>query len=353
MTKWKIADEYDRRAYEQILRALSKEPNWASRAGGRVGGAIGSIGRKVAAKVPPPATEATERVIRMTLAGLRSLTIDPAFRSVSTKRILRTYERADSPVETLIGVSHLPLRTIDSVMPPLRWRYSVGVAVEGAGAGAAITGAELLASLGSVASAGAAVAPGIGTVASAMATDAATVLAASARVVAHIGAYFGYDTRLPEEQIFALSIINWASASGEAAKNVAFHQLSQITQELARRAPWAQLGEHAIVPILDKMFVKLGFRLTKEKLGQVIPVLGIAVGAGINAQILYSTATDAMLAYRLRHLIEKYHLDPEADKLWTDRPLGPDVVEDEVDMPKMLEAASHGLNLPDCGLSGA
>ena len=80
------------------------------------------------------------------------------------------------------------------------------MAAEGAAAGAVITGAELVATVGSAASAGAAAAPSVTAVGGAMAGDAALVLGASMRMIAHIGAYFGRDVRLPEEQVFALSV---------------------------------------------------------------------------------------------------------------------------------------------------
>ena len=139
-----------------------------------------------------------------------------------------------------------------------------------------------------------------------MAFDAATVLAASARVVAHTAAYYGYDVRLPEEGLFALSIINWSSASSEGAKIAAFQQLSRITQQLARRATWATLSEHVTVKVMQEIYARLGIRLTQRKLGQAIPVVGIVLGAGMNAGLLHAIGRDAELAYRSRHLADKY-----------------------------------------------
>ena len=39
-----------------------------------------------------------------------------------------------------------------------------------------------------------------------MAAGMVTMLAASARVVAHVAAYYGYDLRRPEERVFALAL---------------------------------------------------------------------------------------------------------------------------------------------------
>jgi len=147
-------------------------------------------------------------------------------------------------------------------------------------------------------------------VAGAMAADAAVLLAASMRAIAHIGAFFGHDLRLPEEQVFALSVVNWSGASAGGSKVLAFQQLSRITQQLVRNAAWRTLEEHVIVEAIRKSMMKLGFNLTKHKLGQAIPVAGVVLGAGLNAQIIHTLARDARTAYRLRHLLESYELDP-------------------------------------------
>ena len=83
-------------------------------------------------------------------------------RSVSIEKVLRSYQRAGHVVLAIDDVQDLPLRAIDDVIPGLRWRYSLVAGVEGAGAGIVITGGELVATAGSVASAGAAAAPGAG-----------------------------------------------------------------------------------------------------------------------------------------------------------------------------------------------
>ena len=49
--------------------------------------------------------------------------------------------------------------------------------------------------------------------------------------------------------------------------------------------------------------------MTQKRLGVAIPAIGIVIGAGLNAKILYSVAEDAQTAYRLRHLMEKYGLN--------------------------------------------
>jgi hypothetical protein len=185
----------------------------------------------------------------------------------------------------------------------------MATATEGALAGLVITGGEALAAAETVASAGAGAAPGAGTVIGVMVVDAAAVLAASVRVVAHIAAYHGYDVREPDEELFALSVIGWSTAGNEAVKRSALAQLSRLTQQLARSATWAQLNEHLFVKAVQELYLRLGVRLTQRKLGQAVPLAGVAIGAGLNAHLLQMVANDARVAYRTRFLADKHHLD--------------------------------------------
>jgi len=274
----------------------------ASRAGGAAQGAWQRA----------PGADAGTEVLRRCLAGLKGLTIDPALQSVVTSRVLRSYQRAGHPVRSLKDIRALDLEVIDRTTPQLQWRYSAAAALEGAGAGLAISGGEALALFGSVAGAGAGAAPGAGTVLGAMAIDAAAVMAGSARSVAHVAAYHGFDVRQPEEAIFALSVLTWSTAGTEGTKAAAFSQLSLITQQLARGATWAQLGDHLLVKVVQELYIRLGLRLTERKLGQMMPVVGIGIGASLNAQLLRRTTGDARTAYRLRLLSSKYGLDPLA-----------------------------------------
>lgn len=318
----RIADPYDRRAYERLLNDLSKGPSIVDRMGGRAAGVLGAVGRRASAVFPSAVIDGGEQAIRAALTGLQHLTVDPAMRSVRRSRVLRRFEKRGAHLDSIDQIRDLDLRTVDDASPALSWPYALATAVEGAGAGLVITGGEALAAAGSIAGAGAGAAPGAGTVLGAMAFDAAAVLAASARVVAHTAACYGYDVRQPEEQVYALSVISWSSAGTEASKTAAFQQLSRLTQQLMRRATWAQLEEHILVKVVQEMYARLGTTLTQRKLGQAVPVAGILIGAGLNASLLRSVAEDARSAYRLRFLTDKYGLEGPAVAAGSERGVG-------------------------------
>lgn len=304
----RIADPYDRRAYERLLSDIEKGPSITDRLGGRAARALGSVGRGASSVLPSAVAAGGADALRAALGGLQRLTVDPALQSVGRRGVLRSFERKGYCLGSIDEIRSLDLRVVDDVVPALPWRYSVAAAVEGAGAALVITGGEVLLVGGSIASAGALAAPGAGTVVSAIAVDAATVLVASARVVAHTAAYYGYDVKRPEEQLYALSVISWSSAGTEGAKTAAFQQLSRLTQQLMRGSTWAQLSDHVLVKVVQEVYARLGIRLTQRKLGQAVPIAGIVIGAGMNASLVRSVADDARSAYRMRFLTDKYDL---------------------------------------------
>jgi hypothetical protein len=140
-------------------------------------------------------------------------------------------------------------------------------------------------------------------VAVAVLADAAGVLGLAARSVAATALYYGFDPHRPEEEIFMMSVIGLGMASGTTAKTAAYSELSQLTQLLARSAPWAKLNEKVLTKIAQQFAAKFGQTLTKKKLGQFVPVAGMVVGAGLNYSVIDQISVHH--AYRERFLIEK------------------------------------------------
>lgn len=285
-----------------------------------------------------PGTDNLEDALAKALGGLKGLTLDPAMASVSEKAVVRRFVKHGHDVKVVQDIRRLDLEHLDRVRPKLRTRYSAAAAVEGAAAGLVITGGEALAAVGTVFGAGAGAAPGAGSIAGAMALDAATVIAASARVTAHVGTYYGYEVCSPEEEFFALSAMSFSNSGPQGAKLMAFQQLSKVTQQLVRSKAWVELNEQLIVRVITEMFQRLGLVITKRKLGQAIPVVGVVVGAGLNASYLQAVGRDADLAYRMRFLAEKHGLDPSDLGPPPNGDTPPSAGGDYIDIDEIIEA---------------
>lgn len=269
-----------------------------------VSGAARSVGGK-ASKIPGASQMAG--AAEAAAGGIGKAVGRTAQSTLSDSRVLAAYAKRGVEVETLAALATVDLSCIDRVarFTTLRHRYAMTALVEGGLAGLFITGGTAAAAGGGVFGLGAGAAPGLGATAATTAGDAAAVLAMSARVVAHTAMYYGYDPKRPDEEIFMMSVIGLGVASGQTAKTAAFSELSQLTQLLARRAPWAQLNEHLLADMAQRFAVRFGQRLTQRKLGQFVPVAGIALGAGLNYALLDSVADAADIAYRERYLREK------------------------------------------------
>jgi hypothetical protein len=227
--------------------------------------------------------------------------------TTSDKRVIRAYTKKGHSVDHLDDIRRLDLRAVDGVasFARLHYTYSLSAAAEGAAAGLAVGGGQILAAGGAVAGAGAAAAPGLGAIAAAMGVDTATLLTACSRVVAHDALYYGYDPLDPAEEVFMMQIIGLGLATTASAKIVAYQQLAILTRSLATNMAWRQLNQQTFVKVAQKFAAQFGQKLTKKKLGQFVPVAGIAIGAAMNWKMVDDVADAAYWAYRERFLYEK------------------------------------------------
>ncbi|MFD9304091.1 EcsC family protein [Streptomyces sp. NPDC060048] len=239
--------------------------------------------------------------------GLGKAVGGTASRTVSRKRVVEQYRRAGHDISELDEIRELDLRVVDEVARHnlVRYGHALSAAATGLGSAAAVTGGEVLASAGTIAGAGAGAAPGLGTIAGAMAADTAMMLALATRTVAATALYYGYHPSDPEEELFVMSVIALGMSTGTSAKTAAYAELSQLTQLLARNAPWAKLNEKVLTKIAQSFAAKFAQQLPKRKLGQFVPIAGMAVGAGLSYMLIDRVALSARDAYRERFLIEK------------------------------------------------
>lgn len=307
---------YDAKAWADIQREKSKASGRQ-----RVRKALPSKVKDTASKAAnsardtlqsTPGAERFQEVFLNSLGGLIDLTSRLSAASVRDQAIVRSYAKGGHDVAVLEDIQKLSLEQIDRIRPKhLDLGYLIVAGAEGAGAGFAVSGGELAAAGGGVFGAGAAAAPGAAVVVGAMAADAAAMVVASQRAVAHVAAYYGYDVSRTDEALYALGVMGVGTAS-EAGKVYAYAELNKLVQSLARRKSWEELNKNVVTKVVTRVYQALGFKLAKRKLGQVVPVLGIVIGAGMNVRLLAEVVNSANLVYRERFLVEKYGLANEA-----------------------------------------
>jgi hypothetical protein len=243
---------------------------------------------------------------------------DLAVASVRTEAILGTYRKAGFDVEKIQDIRELSLADLDRVRPDLSLAYASLAALEGAGAGVAVTSSELLTVTGA----------GPAMVVAALAGDAALTLMASLRLIAHTAEYYGFDTSYADENSVAwlLGMLSVGTAAGAVEKAAAYRELSRVTQQLAQRGWKSRLAEKwlghpgaipnsPITRFVARVLTQLGFKVTAQNVEKLLPVIGVGLGAGQNAMILRRVAVTADRLCRERWLAERYGIQqdtPEA-----------------------------------------
>ncbi|HYH52470.1 MAG TPA: EcsC family protein [Acidimicrobiia bacterium] len=135
----------------------------------------------------------------------------------------------------------------------------------------------------------------------------------------------------PEERLFALGVLSVGTAA-QAGKAAAYIELNKVVQNLARNVTWKVLDKSAVTKVVKGAYARLGMNLTKRKLGQAVPVVGIVLGAGLNARLINRVADDAGRIYRERFLRERYGL------VTTDVELAEGGAEETVKLTEIIEA---------------
>jgi hypothetical protein len=252
-------------------------------------------------------TEPVVSVLDSTAEGAGKVMSRTSQLTTSDTRVIVAYAKKGHPVDHLDDIKKLDLKTIDDVasFTLLHHGYSLSAAAEGAAAGLVISGGEAVTAAGAAATAGAAAVPGLGAVATAMGVDAAALLAACTGVVAQHALYYGYDPRHPAEEIFAMHVIGLGLAGSTSAKAAAYQQLAIMTESLAQDEVWPELDQQAFAKVVQKFAVNFAESLATKKLGQLLPVIGVGIGAALNWKAVTAIADAAYWAYRERFLYEK------------------------------------------------
>jgi len=230
--------------------------------------------------------------------------------SVRRKRILKSYREAGYDVERLEDIRSLGLSLdqIRPVRPHLKIAYSSAVAIEGALTSIVATGGSVAAVLGL----GIISAPGIAITTFALALDIVTFLGAATRLVSHTAAYYGYDTVDPAENYFATMVLSQAIDPKRATGNKVVEKqttllaVNKVVRDIAKQGPMDAVGTNAISAAVNPLVASLGSHLAGMKVAQIVPFIGILVGAFLNASLMRTIGDTADHLYRERFLAERY-----------------------------------------------
>ena len=138
-----------------------------------------------------------------------------------------------------------------------------------------------------------------------MVVDLPALITLNLRFISQIAATYGFDvSQSEEERLFALNVLG-ASSSSQAAKTIFLKNLNEIAVAVGKRKTWKYLNSKLIVQLIQQIAKALGLKLTKKKLGQILPVVGSVVAGGSNYKFTHDNLVAARMMYRKRWLIQR------------------------------------------------
>ncbi|MEM1386968.1 MAG: EcsC family protein [Pseudomonadota bacterium] len=149
-----------------------------------------------------------------------------------------------------------------------------------------------------------------------LALDVPATIALAARNVRATGAAYGFVEDDENERTFRLMVLEVATALATDRRADSIENLNALAREMNRPEVRMVLDHGAkwmTEKVIERLARQLGLSLAGRKAGQVIPVLGSAVGATVNASFQVDVSRAARYAYRQRWLMARQALPaPEA-----------------------------------------
>ena len=142
-----------------------------------------------------------------------------------------------------------------------------------------------------------------------IAADIPLLFTINFRVIQQIGGAYGFPLRKPEFKPLVIAIYNVAASGSQQSKSDAVRELSVAaaafahdTEYRGRRGSGTFRDQNRHVPR------ELAKNLAARKLGQLIPVAGAAIGAGVNYWFTDQTAKTSAMLFRALYLERKERL---------------------------------------------
>ncbi len=217
------------------------------------------------------------------VAGVIESLNELAHNLVWSDDIYNAFRRGGHDVTGPGHVHNLDLRHVDEAVATMRIPYAAVAGAEGA-------------TTGFVGAAG-------------IVPDILALTTINLRATGEYATYYGFDVTQPEERRFALSVLSASAGSSDINKDFALKPISRASQGIAKRQAIESAGQYAITGSIKKIAEKLGVKLTRAKLAQMLPVAGAIIGGGLNVMYTQKVCTTAQHLYRERFLMSKYGPD--------------------------------------------
>ncbi len=199
------------------------------------------------------------------------------------KGVLKEAKDRDIEVASIEELRDKPLEPIDALARSQFTENAVLAAVEGGGTG--LGGAALIIA------------------------DIPLLFGINFRLIQQISACYGFSIKDPKYRPLVLSIFNVAASGSQKAKNEATREMSVAAAAFAHDLEYRGRASSDTFREQNRHLPReIAKNLIGRKMGQLIPVVGAAVGAGINYWFTMQTAESAVMLFRSMHIERKERL---------------------------------------------
>ena len=136
--------------------------------------------------------------------------------------------------------------------------------------------------------------------------DVPATVALALRTSRLVGLCYGFGADTEGERVYILDILQLAGANSREQRAEAMDRLAK-GRAVMESGDWKKIARLAgqttgSVAATRRVATTLGVNLSTRKMAQIAPVIGAAVGAGVNAAFQSDVADAAQFAYRARWL---------------------------------------------------
>jgi hypothetical protein len=258
--------DYEQQAYEEVLRFLEQGER----------SVVEEVTQTIGALVEVVASDALVRSVTAVIEDALRLAVSGANAALRKDRLLGELARRDPNLRSLERIRTADLSLLDEVAWSQTLQNRVVATLEGLGCG---LGGPTLVLL-----------------------DLPMLILVNLNAVASVATCYGFDVDTPAERDFMVGLL----AGGPQALRRVVAQGEEGGRDQLADVSADHLTSNRAALALHAGASRIASRLARQKLLQVLPILGGAMGAGLNFHFTYTTSRTAVMAYRYRWLLRRF-----------------------------------------------
>jgi hypothetical protein len=135
--------------------------------------------------------------------------------------------------------------------------------------------------------------------------DVPATIAMAARNVRGTGLAYGFGGDDDDELVYRLALLELAATAGFEARGAALGKVNRMAAVLSGKAALESGADWVVDKVVERVSRQLGVSFLQRKAGQIVPVIGGAVGAAVNASFQTDVSRAARYGYRQRWLMHR------------------------------------------------